>query len=605
MSTSAARIDRTIAGLLEALDRRRTAAGHWEGQLSSSALATATAILALAVSDRGAHRRLVAAGTEWLVAHQNRDGGWGDTVLSRSNISTTLLTWSALSFARDAGGSSSAALDGAAAWLCREIGDLEPGRLREAVTRRYGRDLTFSVPILTTLAIAGRLGDGRAGWRQVPQLPFELSMCPHRWFQWLRLPVVSYALPALVAIGQVRHHHAPTRNLPLRALRTRLRQPTLDVLRRMQPARGGFLEATPLTSFVVMSLVAAGHSRHPVVVDGLRFLVGSVRADGSWPIDTNLATWVTTLALNAVGDAASRGVAETAAVRDWLLDQQLQREHPYTHAAPGGWAWTDLSGGVPDADDTAGALLALRRLGPDDPRTTRAAIRGIDWLLALQNRDGGVPTFCRGWGTLPFDRSAADLTAHALEAWSAWHSWLDPVCRRRVDAAMIAALGYLERSQSDDGSWIPLWFGNEHAASEQNKTYGTARVVSALAALPEGLAERASPMVLRGRAWLLDAQLSDGGWGGNVGAPPSIEETGVALQALARGVERHPDASSSDAARRAAEWLAVATDDGRRMPPTPIGLYFARLWYFEDLYPLVFAIGGLIACRDKWRDSDR
>jgi len=39
---------------------------------------------------------------------------------------------------------------------------------------------------------------------------------------------------------------------------------------------------------------------------------------------------------------------------DWLLDQQHRVEHPYTHAAPGGWAWTDLSGGVPDADDTSG-----------------------------------------------------------------------------------------------------------------------------------------------------------------------------------------------------------------------------------------------------------
>ncbi|MEZ6048428.1 MAG: hypothetical protein R3C11_23220 [Planctomycetaceae bacterium] len=40
----------------------------------------------------------------------------------------------------------------------------------------------------------------------------------------------------------------------------------------------------------------------------------------------------------------------------------------------------------------------------------------MNWLLDLQNRDGGWPTFCRGWGALPFDRSAPDLTAHALRA---------------------------------------------------------------------------------------------------------------------------------------------------------------------------------------------
>ena len=29
----------------------------------------------------------------------------------------------------------------------------------------------------------------------------------------------------------------------------------------------------------------------------------------------------------------------------------------------------------------------------------------------------------------------------------------------------------------------------------------------------------------------------------------------------------------------------------------PIGLYFARLWYYEELYPLVFALSGLGAMR--------
>jgi hypothetical protein len=33
----------------------------------------------------------------------------------------------------------------------------------------------------------------------------------------------------------------------------------------------------------------------------------------------------------------------------------------------------------------------------------------------------------------------------------------------------------------------------------------------------------------------------------------------------------------------------------RRAPlsPTPLGLYFAKLWYDEELYPLVFALEGL------------
>ena len=32
---------------------------------------------------------LIDSGLAWLTAHQNDDGGWGDTVRSKSNISTT------------------------------------------------------------------------------------------------------------------------------------------------------------------------------------------------------------------------------------------------------------------------------------------------------------------------------------------------------------------------------------------------------------------------------------------------------------------------------------------------------------------------------------
>jgi len=91
--------------------------------------------------------------------------------------------------------------------------------------------------------------------------------------------------------------------------------------------------------------------------------------------------------------------------------------HPYTNADPGGWAWTDLPGGVPDADDTPGAMLALLRGGTAEWAEIGESIEaGSGWLLSLQNRDGGWPTFCRGWGTLPFDRSSQDITAHVLRA---------------------------------------------------------------------------------------------------------------------------------------------------------------------------------------------
>ena len=142
-------------------------------------------------------------------------------------------------------------------------------------------------------------------------------------------------------------------------------------------------------------------------------------------------------------------------LRAWLLAQQFRSPHPYTNAAPGGWAWTDLPGGVPDADDTAGALLALHNLGDIDATVRSAASAGIRWLLDLQNRDGGIPTFCRGWGALLFDRSSPDLTAHAVRAWSIWLEEL-PSERARLRRAIERAVPFLRRTQRMTAHGYPV-----------------------------------------------------------------------------------------------------------------------------------------------------
>jgi squalene-hopene/tetraprenyl-beta-curcumene cyclase len=590
-----------------ALLRARTPDGHWEGRLSTSALSTATAVIALATASRddsGVVNRLVERGAAWLATHANADGGWGDTPDSLSNISTTALAWGALNAAPSTPATAIAAL-AASAWLTRAAGSVDAMSLRRALDARYGRDRTFSVPILTALTISGRLGP--QGWRHVAQLPFELAAAPHQAFAWLRLPVVSYALPALIAIGQARHANRPTRNPLTRVVRALTRRATLAKLRAIQPATGGFLEATPLTSFVVMSLAAAGERNHDVVRHGVDFLIASVRDDGSWPIDTNLATWATTLSIEALaaGGAVGGSLDEGARAKllSWILDQQYRVEHPYTHAAPGGWAWTDLAGGVPDADDTAGALLALSHLGePGDARVREAAEAGVHWLLDLQNRDGGMPTFCRGWTGLPFDRSGPELTAHAVRAWCTWRPHLSAPVAHRVDTALGEAARYLSRAQHGDGAFEPLWFGNEAAPGEVNLTYGTAKVLPALDALADAGVVGAAAMADRAARWLAASQRPDGGWSGSVGStsgargdlPPSIEETAQAVAALAARAARDR-AADLVSVRRGLAWLRTATDDGRRFPAAPIGLYFARLWYSEALYPLIFTVAAIQA----------
>ncbi len=584
-----------------ALLAEMSAAGHWEGELSSSALSTATAVIALGKVDAAAHAGLIADGLRWLAEHQNADGGWGDTVKSKSNISTTALCWAAFG-ASGADAQYARGVERVAAWLrrdallrvpdFREAGDdgdtrerVPPRLLAAAIADRYGRDRTFSVPILMTLALSGRIG-----WEHVIALPYELAALPHQLFGALQLPVVSYALPALIAIGQTIEHHRPTRNPVTGFLRWLTRGRTLRVLESIQPPNGGFLEATPLTSFVTMSLAAMGLRDHRVTRRCATFLRASVRPDGSWAIDTNLATWTTTLAIKALADQPGALTPEQRlTLREWLLGQQYRVEHPYTHAAPGGWAWTDLPGGVPDADDTPGALLALLALGTVDAATAQAGIAGVRWLLDLQNRDGGIPTFCRGWGALPFDRSSPDLTAHTLRAWSAWLPQLDDALQARTLRGIKSALRFLAKVQRADGSWLPLWFGNEHAPDDENPLYGTTHVILALRALRERGFAFPAELLERALAWLAARQNPEGGWSGAADGPPSVEETALAVEALAGTVH-------VAATERGEAWLAARIAAGTWREPAPIGFYFAKLWYYERLYPLVFTVGALGRC---------
>ena len=346
-----------------------------------------------------------------------------------------------------------------------------------------------------------------------------------------------------------------------------------------------------------------------------------MRSDGSWPIDTNLATWVTTLAVNALAPLTVEehplDAKAKSTIREWLLAQQYRTVHPYTNAPPGGWAWTDLPGGVPDADDTAGALLALKTLSSrrdkeadpaasnaqeirlltsaaTDERVREATIAGVQWLLDLQNRDGGIPTFCRGWTNLPFDRSSPDITAHALRACLVWIWDLPKPIQIQIRRAKTRGLRYLHRERRASMTWDPLWFGNQQATQEANPTYGTTKVVQLLGRLgifdePEHLNSNSTSYEA-----LFKMQNPDCGWGGELGCPSSVEETALVVETLA-GIAVRPHAKYAAVLSGGISWLIRRVEDGTWTQPAPIGFYFAKLWYYERLYPMVFTVAALEA----------
>ena len=158
--------------------------------------------------------------------------------------------------------------------------------------------------------------------------------------------------------------------------------------------------------------------------------------------------------------------------------------------------------------------------------------------------------------------------------------------RVRLARATARGLQFLAKQQRRDGSWVPLWFGNEDAIDDENPVYGTTHVLFALRELAEAGEPAAAALARHATEWLASVQNADGGWGGVRGVASSTEETSLAVKALAR--TEHVAATD-----RGIEWLVERIENGTWREPSPIGFYFAKLWYYERLYPMIWTVGAL------------
>ena len=223
--------------------------------------------------------------------------------------------------------------------------------------------------------------------------------------------------------------------------------------------------------------------------------------------------WDTAITAIALSDA---GVSDEhpamARACQWLLDKEVRTAGDWSVRRPGvepsGWYFQNRNEHYPDIDDTAMVLMSLQRSSdPGNTLVAEATKRGVNWLLAMQNRDGGWAAFDVDIDNevltkVPFadhnamlDPSCADITARIIES-------LGMLGHKADEPSIVKGLEYLWRTQEPEGSWYGRW--------GVNYVYGTWQVLQGLKAID--LSMELEPL-RKAADWLESVQNPNGGWG--------------------------------------------------------------------------------------------
>jgi len=160
----------------------------------------------------------------------------------------------------------------------------------------------------------------------------------------------------------------------------------------------------------------------------------------------------------------------------------------------------------PDSDDTSVSMRALIEAGYPKEHFSKTS----DWLLKMQNDDGGWPAFIKNQakkkkGTLPTtvedslvilrDPSVADITGHVVSA-------LGTIGYTLKNKQIRKAIDFLLSDQLECGAWYGRW--------GLCYLYGTTRVLNGLLAVEFDMSNL---QVQKAIQWLIESQNNDGGWG--------------------------------------------------------------------------------------------
>ncbi|PYV78138.1 MAG: squalene--hopene cyclase [Acidobacteria bacterium] len=299
--------------------------------------------------------------------------------------------------------------------------------------------------------------------------------------------------------------------------------------------------------------------------------------------------WDTAYAMFALGEA---GVPKTdprmVKAADWTLQKQVRNPGDWMvnnkKGKPAGWYFEFNNEFYPDVDDTAMVALGLSKVEhPNGRYQVESVERAIDWILSMQCKNGGFASFDKDndrmvFQYIPFadhnamlDPPTVDITGRILEMFATYGY-------DKKHRAVKKALKFIRDEQEPDGSWFGRW--------GVNYIYGTALVL------------RDEPYVQQAAEWIRMVQNPDGGWGETCGSYDDPTTRGVGPSTLSQtawavmGLLAANDTRSESVAKGIAYILKTQKKDGSWDEAWYTGTGFPRVFYlmyhlYRQYFPLI------------------
>ena len=308
--------------------------------------------------------------------------------------------------------------------------------------------------------------------------------------------------------------------------------------------------------------------------------------------------WDTAYALFALGEA---GVPpddpRMVKAADWTLQKQVRNSGDWAvnnkHGKPAGWYFEFNNEFYPDVDDTAMVALGLSKVEhPNGRYQVESVQRAIDWIFSMQCKNGGWASFDKDndrmvFQNIPFadhnamlDPPTVDITGRILEMLATYGY-------DKNHRAVKKALKFIRDEQEPDGSWFGRW--------GVNYVYGTALVLRGLEAM--GI-DNHEPYVQQAAEWIRMVQNPDGGWGETCDSYDDPNAKGIGPSTPSQtawavmGLMAANDTRSDSVARGIAYLLKTQKKDGSWDEPWYTGTGFPRVFYlmyhlYREYFPLI------------------